>query len=147
MTEMQSESFEVNLAKPEPRDVMALLHQLEASLLSGQTALLRRDLNGLKRSAEEQNLLYHALAALPGGFASLTPGDEPNRTSQFEEAKVRILRIGRLQAKLLARAQRALIVSANLMAGSGNIYGPARMHPGPSRRSFSDVSEDEPCRV
>jgi hypothetical protein len=141
MTEMQSESFEVDLARREQSDVMALLHQLEASLLSGQTALLRRDLNGLKRIADEQKALYHALLALPEVFANLTLGGEPNRTAQLQEAQARILRIGRLQAKLLARAQRALTVSANLMAGAGSNYGPARMHFGPIKRSFSDASE------
>ena len=124
---------------------MALLHQLEASLRDGQAALLRRDLNGLKRSTENQKTLYQTLTALPGGFASLAFGDDAEQTSK--DVLIRIFRIGQLQAKLLARAQRALIVFANLMAGAGSNYGPARMHPGPTTRCFSDASEDERCRV
>jgi hypothetical protein len=149
MTDMQSKSSEP-LPMPELADDLALLHMLEASLRASQAALLSRDLNGLKRSTDEQKRLYRELRALgpppapcplAEGFAIMKPTGDPQRASQLREAQVRILQMGRLQAALLARVQRALTVSANRMAGTATNYGPARMQFAPMTRYFSDARE------
>jgi hypothetical protein len=113
------EPREVALAEPANLEARAirLLGELEASLRTAQQALLSHDLAGLQLATEEQSKLRCSLADL---WCRQTPGAawEPALVS----AQARVLHLARVQAALLARAQRRVRMLANLRAGSDAPY-------------------------
>jgi hypothetical protein len=127
---------------------LALLSELEASLRASQKALLARDAEGIEQGTREQVGLQGALARLwaqdaarPAGSDSWrragTPRCEPALAAALLAAQWRVLHLGRVQAGLLARAQRTLRMISNLLAGPEAVYGlppgssvPATRHAG-----------------
>lgn len=113
---------------------LALLGELEASLRASQKALLARDAEGIERGTREQVGLQRALAPLwaqdvgrPAGGDSwrraATPQCKPALAAALLAAQWRVLHLGRVQAGLLARAQRTLRMISNLLAGPEAVYG------------------------
>jgi hypothetical protein len=107
---------------------VALLADLENSLRSSQAALLSRDVVRIEQLASEQAELRHALSAF---------FDAPDRRiyewevtfsgargDAVRATQARVLRIGRVQAALLRRAQQSLGTISRLLAGPQAGYGP-----------------------
>jgi hypothetical protein len=126
------------------RASLAQLRDLEASLQASQQALLRRDCAGVELGTLEQRRLQQALELLwdrnpVHSHRDDSQGDgrpQPNLPSpsasgslsglagELRAAELRVLHLGSVQAILLDRAQRSLVMLANLVAGSGATYGP-----------------------
>jgi hypothetical protein len=127
------------------RASLALLHDLETSLESSQRALLRGDAAGVETGTSEQRRLQRALEILWATNGSHLRGRDPENVGraaeicwarpatesrselagQLRSAQMRVLHLGRVQAVLLRRAQRSLVVLGNLLAGTGACYSPA----------------------
>lgn len=122
------------------RSCLALLHQLETSLQASQRALLCGDVAGVELGTVEQRRLQAALEPLWRRNRNhlrsdgLQEQDAPSRSipesatelaDELRAALIRVLHLGRVQAILLGRAQRSLVVLGNLLAGAGANYGPA----------------------
>jgi hypothetical protein len=137
------------------RAAVALLAELEASLVASQRSLLSRDLEGLERATSEQIGLHRSLQTLrshdsaqsngaqndgaqsndaqkndaaPGNDA---PPLDPALAAGLRAAQWRVLYLGRVQAALLTRAQRSLRMLSNLLAGPAASYA-APSYPAPS---------------
>jgi hypothetical protein len=106
---------------------LAVLCELEASLQASRKALLALDLAAIERGTSEQAGLIREFAALlRQSGENVRPGlsaGTPERRETFQQNAQRILEAARLQAALLARAQRKLRVLANMLAGPSVIYG------------------------
>lgn len=112
---------------------LALLSELAASLEASQKALLARDVDAVEQGTREQVRLRRALEILwtPGAphwrndpAASSEPRCDHPLAADLRAAERRVLLLGRVQAGLLARAQRALRTISNLLAGPEASYGP-----------------------
>jgi hypothetical protein len=112
----------------------ALLEDLAYSLHTSQQALLARDLPALESNTQTQNRLRRSLETLwtqkvvtpsgsPPGWAGSAP-EEPDGALavRLRTAQWRVLHLGRVQAALLARAQRSLRMIAHLRAGLQATY-------------------------
>jgi hypothetical protein len=163
-------------AKPSPRRSSAeiaqasraLLGELEASLQASQDALLAHDVARLEECTCEQIGLRRSLEIL--WDAAHPPGSDPAQydlaqydlrlSAELRAAQMRVLRLGRVQAALLGRAQRWLRMVSNLLAGPEASYAPppsARMaqYPawppassGPSDNTRTrQEQERDPCRA
>jgi hypothetical protein len=119
----------------------ALLGELESSLQSSQRALLARDLAGIEQHTGEQIRLRRALEILwsqnlpqasdPMPFDSMLNDPMPYAragASELRLAQMRVLHLGRVQAALLARAQRRARMLSHLFAGPGASYAPPACH-------------------
>jgi hypothetical protein len=115
---------------------LALMRELEDSLLSSQVALLARDTVGTEGCTREQVRLWRQWRALmanpissgtmsvPGKYPpEITPGD-PELAGQLCAAVLRIQHLARVQLALLRRSQQFLNVLANWMADPETPYGP-----------------------
>src|SRR5580658_1042792 len=113
---------------------LLLLDELEASLQAGQRALLSHDVTGLEQQTAEQVRLRGSLQALwsQAKLSSLPASDSKpfDRAwgAELGLAQMRVLQLGRVQAALLARAQRSLRMLSHLLAGPGAGYA----HPFPA---------------
>jgi hypothetical protein len=116
--------------RADPDAGLAVLRELEASLLASRRALLALDLGAIERGTREQAGLIREFDAL------LRPGlsaETPERQEAFRQSAQRILEASRLQAALLVRAQRKLRVLANMLAGPSASYGGLRAGNGGQR--------------
>lgn len=137
---------------------LALMGQLEASLLGSRKALLALDLAGIERGTREQIVLAAEMAALlrrdfapsaqqsplvehlaehssEAGSLSL-PGGATGLQEELRKSESRVLRAARLQAALLVRARGKLRVLANVLAGPSIDYGPLLERKGALARGF-----------
>jgi len=125
----------------------SLLTELEASLESGQRALLARDVAGLEQSSGEQMRLLRALQIFwqPGPAQ-----DDPACNAELRALQMRVLHLGRVQAALLARGQRWLRTIANLVTGPATNYAPSASNGVPlghrNLRASGEEEERAPCR-
>jgi hypothetical protein len=107
---------------------LSLLKELETSLQASQRALLSGDLEALQRETCEQLRLQRALdAGWPPNRAnseSNPPGNEFASSVDLRAAQMRVLHLGRVQAAILARANRWLTTVSNLLAGPEAGYTP-----------------------
>jgi hypothetical protein len=123
---------------------LALLRELEASLLASQKAVQRLDLESIERGTCEQVALVAKLAAAsPRGSDAPTESSDQPATQESrhmgqaasvlqvyvrDEAKeprlcaARIMHAARVQGALLARMQGKLRVLSNMLAGPGVDY-------------------------
>jgi len=99
---------------------LAVMRELEASLLGSRKAVLSLDLDGIERETREQMVLVAKLAAL-SPLEALTPANAVYQ--QLRQCELRTLQAGRVQAALLARLRSKLRVLANVLAGPGVNYG------------------------
>jgi hypothetical protein len=125
--------------RADPDAGLAVLRELEASLLASRRALLALDLGAIERGTSEQAGLIREFDALlrPGlsaGTPERIPERIPERQETLRQSAQRILEASRLQAALLARAQRKLRVLANMLAGPSASYGGLRAGNGGQRR-------------
>jgi hypothetical protein len=121
--------------------ILLVLRQLEASLEASQAAVLAREVEGIERHTEEQIGLSRALTVLYGEstFQNHSPSDlqaalprmAPHLAAELRAAENRVLQLTRVQAALLGRAQRFLMILTNLVAGPGASYGPGPLRSGP----------------
>lgn len=103
------------------RTCLTMLSQLEASLHGSRKALLARDLARVEQETGEQRVLAGKIEAI------LQQRIAPSGSGLEEDLKQsgkRVLAAGRLQAALLARAQRQLRVLVNMLADPSATYGP-----------------------
>lgn len=107
---------------------LALLAELETSLLASHRALLAREISSLEKHTAEQMRLHRALAVLPAprshSSANSSVSCRPALAAELRAAEQRVLQLGRVQAALLVRAQRWLRTVAHLLAGVGKTYAP-----------------------
>jgi hypothetical protein len=122
---------------------LALLRELQASLLASRNALLALDLAAIGQGTREQielslklgrNIGVAATSAARIGRlmeprpASLAPELEPELEPEFKadlkRAELEVMQALRLQSALLARARSKLRVLSNLLAGPSVNYGP-----------------------
>jgi hypothetical protein len=129
---------------------LSLLKQLETSLQASQRALLSGDLAALQHENCEQLRLQRALEACwpPNGARTGEGSPKPDEfatSNSLRVAQMRILQLGRVQAAILARANRWLTTVSHLLAGPEAAYtSPAiRWLPpcSPSRPASNGVSE------
>jgi hypothetical protein len=126
-----------------PRVRLALMRELEASLQGSRKALLALDLVGIERGTREQvGLTREIEAVLQRGIAQpakhrappakhrTAPEQEsspsaytPELEDELRRCQNRVREAARLQAALLARAQRKLRILANMLAGPSLNYG------------------------
>jgi hypothetical protein len=106
---------------------IAVLRELEASLLASIRAVLSHDASALELATRDQLRLRRALEILwvSDGTLSRTDG----RTTEFKSpvtneyddvlrtARLRVLHLGRVQAALLGRERRWMNVLTNMVAG------------------------------
>jgi len=137
---------------------MAILGELESSLLIGQKALLARDLAGVEQATREQIRLRRALEVLwardvlhprnSDPTSRSEPGCESPLATGLRAAQLRVLHLGRVQAALLARARRSLRMISNLLAGPEAIYGlPGDDGTAPNVARSGEGEERNPCRA
>ena len=107
-------------ASERPAARLAVMSELEASLLASQKAVLSLDLDGIEGETRAQIALVAKLAALSPREA-LTPANVVYQ--QLRQCERRTLQAGRVQAALLARLRSKLRVLANVLAGPGVNYG------------------------
>jgi hypothetical protein len=119
-------------SRTDPDAGLAVMHKLEASLEASRRALLALDLAAIERGTSEQAGLVREFDALlrqtredgrpdlSGPSLSMGPRE---RQEMLRQSAQRILEAARLQAALLARAQRKLRVLANTLAGPSVNYG------------------------
>jgi hypothetical protein len=131
---------------------------LEASLEATQKAVLARDLAELEQGTRDQMRLQRALAILWAEYGMPTQPSPsttawlqsfaPQFAAEWRAAQMRTLQLARVQAALLARAQRSLTMIANLLAGPESSYGsnPAALAAGP-RSPVSRLGEEHPCQA
>ena len=99
---------------------VALLEEINASLLETQEALLQRDLSMLEQQSIRQIFLQQQLSR----FAATPVGDKGTPASEVLEAHARVLQLGRVQLALLRRALLSLQITSNLVQGLHSGYGP-----------------------
>ncbi|HTS36839.1 MAG TPA: hypothetical protein VMH04_14280 [Candidatus Solibacter sp.] len=113
----------------------ALLAELKASFGDSQRALLRLDLAGIEHGTRDQWRLQRALQILWGvteggqdeGLRSgVDIGPDRADAAALRAAVLEVLQLGRVQAVLLARAQRSLRMISHRVAGPhANYQAPA----------------------
>jgi hypothetical protein len=111
-----------------------LLAELEASLMSSQSALLSRNVSAIERETQEQWRLQGSLADLwarrlasmqkADSASSASPRLRPLLPPKLRAAQLRVWQLARVQLALLGRAQRWLQVVSHLMKGPSAGYGP-----------------------
>ena len=141
---------------------LALLAALEASLIGGQQALLRRDASALQGHTREQIALQRRLELLWGknSVSTISEQNDPTLSSALRPAALRILHLGQVQAALLARAQRWQAMVANLVAGPAANYLPPNIRamsggareitaatPTASTQAAATEERRDPCRA
>ena len=143
----------------------ALLGELEASLQASQSALLAHDVARLEECTCEQIGLQRSLEIL--WEAAHPPGSDAAQhdlaqydlrlSAELRAAQIRVLRLGRVQAALLSRAQRWLRMVSNLLAGPEVSYAPLTAQypawpptssgPRDNTRTRQQEEERDPCRA
>jgi hypothetical protein len=127
------------ILRPGPAELaparLAILAELQVSLEASQKALLARDLDGIEQGTREQVRLQRALALLERPHAG-PAGDSVDQKSGSQpevqlppalaSTQTRLVHLARVQAALIARAQRSAKMMARLLAGPGVAYGPNR---------------------
>jgi hypothetical protein len=142
---------------------IGLMAAMEASLQISRKAVLALDLAQIERQTDEQADLVRRLAELlrPGALAETCDSDAFDEArpaafvskSRLEDERElrrkadRIMEPARLQAALLARAQRKLRVLAALLAGPVLTYGPFEGREAAATRHRSGVGEKDPIHV
>jgi hypothetical protein len=140
--------------------ILAILGELEASLVASQKALLARDLDRIRDGTEQQLRLTRALMILGAGPAKPGAGNGSLRATPFRpgqgrispqlaSAQNRVWHLARVQRALLRRAQQSLRMLTSLVAGPNAAYGPFQ---GSGvlvsiSASPSGPATDLPCRV
>jgi len=113
---------------------LALLQQLESSLEASQRALLDRDLARIEEATRDQVRLQRRLEEWWAAersrenwlAARIRQQNGDHRVAgKLRAAQSRVLFLGRVQAALLARAQRSLRTISYLLAGQAWSYGPS----------------------
>lgn len=117
-----------------------------------QNALLSRNLGGLEQATRELARCFAALKQVAGVSQGSKPPSEPRTAlapavpQPLRDVQMRVLYLGRVQAALLARAQRSLSMLRNLLGESDATYAPP-----PVNRSLHPIREastgDCRCRV
>lgn len=97
---------------------LALMHELQASLAQSRQAVVALNLPAMDQGTREQWRLSRKLQAEIQGQAHL-----PERTQELVRSEYGVMQALRLQAALLAKAQRKLQVLRNTLAGSATNYG------------------------
>jgi hypothetical protein len=120
---------------------LALLTDIENGLRSMQSALRSRNIEGL-RQATSRIARCHAELKMVLRFAGSGPARNSTSGARMREAQWRVLQLGRVQAALLARAQRSLTAVTNALTGGEASYRPPIPMPLPDRRAG-----DHRCRV
>lgn len=153
---------------------LALMRELEASVVGSRKALLGLDLAGIEHGTREQAGLLPAIAATMRSGVTPCPSERPAAQpkedqrgvsacaleleleldlaleKELHESGERILEAVRLQAALLARARAKLRVLANMLAGPSADYAsllgarPLSVFGGP--RSGAE-NESDSCRA
>jgi hypothetical protein len=136
---------------------LALLRELESSLIASQKALLGGNIAGLEQGTVEQRRLRDALEIFWAQAAMHPPQNDvpepeghcnPELATQLRSIEVRVLHLVRVQVALLARAQRSLRILSNLLAGSAEGYGPAgNAGTAESPARTRDAQERNACRA
>ncbi len=142
---------------------LALLAELERSLLAGQQALLSRDVVRVEQATHDQIRGQRALAILwsreaagpeasdPGAPATAPPYRLPNCdvavAAALRSAQMRVLALGRVQAALVSRAQRWGRTVSNLLAGPEASYVPPAWPPASRIASQEKEQEGDSCRA
>lgn len=103
---------------------LALLRQLEVSLLVSREALLAGDAVGLELATDEQRRLQRALAVL--WHPPLNPLANLRTAAELRATQARVLHSGRILAGLLVRAERFRRALANMLLRPEPAYGPLR---------------------
>lgn len=110
---------------------LALLQQLEASLAHSHRALITLDLAAIQQGTRDQLTLCRNLA-VEIRQSHVAEGRDATESSQLSQELRRsewnVLQAARLQAALLKRAQRKLVVIENMLAGAERNYA-SRMQP------------------
>jgi hypothetical protein len=136
--QFSSESGPVMVERFAP-ERLKLLRELEASLRGSRQALLALDLAGIEQGTREQVGLVRELQRFPeplmkmpgpglrnetqGTGASERPAWSREMAAEVRHSEQAVLQAARVQAALLARAQRKLRILANMLAGPSLNYG------------------------
>jgi hypothetical protein len=127
-----------------------LLQQLEASLIRSHRALIALDLAAIGQGTREQRTLCRNLAAEIRQSNTARDGRAAENPELAREQRCwerRVLEASRLQAALLKRAQRKLVVIGNMLAGAERNYvSPMDPNLG-TPSSLTASNRDMPCRV
>jgi len=99
------------------------MRELEASLAGSRKALLALDLEDIERGTRDQVGLIRALETTgTSAEASSLRGLPPSMAEELRRCEAGVLQEARLQAALLARAQRKLRILANMLADPSLSY-------------------------
>jgi hypothetical protein len=135
---------------------IALIAEVENAFRALQSALLSRNLEGLRQATrelagghEKLNSFEYLNSRKGESQGSEFQGNDTSgsreRVAELRQAERRILQLGRVQAALLGRAQKSLVTLTNMLAGSEIIYGP------PARNCTLPMKDtpagEPPCRV
>jgi len=108
------------------QDRLELMRQLEASLCRSHQALAALDLAGIRQGTRDQWSLCRSLGLRirqVKAVGSRCTGDDTETLRELRRSEWKVLEAARLQAALLKRAQRKLVVMANMLAGAERNYG------------------------
>jgi len=111
-------------------DRLELMRRLEASLCRSHQALAALDLAGIRHETEDQWSLCGSLRLEIRRMKAARDRrvDSDSETSgELRQRAWKVLAAVRLQAALLKRAQRKLVVIANMLAGAERNYGSAEV--------------------
>jgi hypothetical protein len=124
----QAEKRGVGQAEKEVRIRLALMEQLEASLVGSRKALLALDLPGIERGTREQVALLGAIGRVRAGEMGngwrSVPEGATDLQADLRNGEIRVREAARLQAALLARSRAKLRVLGNMLADPSVNYGP-----------------------
>lgn len=140
--------------------ILSVLSDLENSLTASQRFLLARDLSGLERTCADQLRLVQTLQIFWPRSAAPQPGrnvpsSDDALDSALHAAQLRVLHLSRIQAALLARAQRGLKMIEHLSAGGGASYAPclplgsppsANLVQSPNSSAIAQFEKGTPCQ-
>ena len=131
--------------------VLSLLGDLEASLKAAQQELLARNLPGIEQRTRELLRLQRGLLSRWTQVPQHCQHESASETApigELREAAGRVLEQGRIQAALLARAQRSLKMIVNLLAGIAPTYSSVALRrTSYPASSICDAGDEPPCRV
>lgn len=126
---------------------LQLLQELEASLSGSRQALLALDLAGIEQGTREQVGLVRELQSFPDMQmpqpGAETPSSPRETVEEVRRCEQSVLQAVRVQAALLARAQRKLLILANMLAGPSLDYGCLFAKPNGAAPSIYAMRERE----
>jgi hypothetical protein len=135
---------------------LAILENLEVSLQASQKALLARDLESIEFGIREQMRLLRAFELAQAAQAKLAdslaagssrPSGPVSLAEELTSERKNVLHLARVQAALLARAERSIKMIANLLAGPAAIYGPPHNAHVDASASRCDQAKEHRCRA